>query len=255
MPGTGPQSHAAARISRVPFAVSLAENEHIVDHLDSLLKIGSVDANDDVKLTGALVDHSDVDVCVGKSRKHTGSSTLDGLHAASYDCDEGKTVDDLEMIGLYHLYKALGELLALTVKLAGIHNNADRVDTGGHVLRENIVVLEDLEQLAQEALVAVHSVLLDGDYGEVLLASDTSDDVFACRSVPGRNDERACVLGRVGVLYVDRYIGASYREDSVLVEHACAHVGKLAQLGIGDNADSLGILNDTGEAVTWSEHS
>jgi hypothetical protein len=30
------------------------------------------------------------------------------------------------------------------------------------------------------------------------------------------------------------------------VEHACAHVGKLAQLGIGDNADSLGILNDTG---------
>ena len=119
------------------------------------------------------------------------------------------------------------------------------------MLRENIVVLENLEQLAQEALVAVHPVLLDGDYREVLLAGDTGDDMLACGRVGSRHDEGACVLRSVGVLDIDRNVRASHREDSVLVEHACAHVGKLAQLGICDNADSLGVLDDTG--VSYQE--
>ena len=75
--------------------------------------------------------------------------------------------------------------------------------------------------------------------------------MLACGRVGSRHDEGACVLRSVGVLDIDRNVRASHREDSVLVEHACAHVGKLAQLGICDNADSLGVLDDTG--VSYQE--
>ena len=134
-----------------------------------------------------------------QSREYAGSSTLYGSHAASDDCDKSQTVDYLEVIGLYNLNKALCELLALTVKLGRVDNNADRINTGRHMLRENIVVLENLEQLAQEALVAVHSVLLDGDYREVLLAGDTGALQAAMECFEVVTMEDACAEGNIFV--------------------------------------------------------
>ena len=58
------------------------------------------------------------------------------------------------------------------------------------------------------------------------------------------HDPGSLIIRRVGIADVDRNSRFSHREHCVLVKHAGAHIGKLAQLTVCDRLDRLRILND-----------
>ena len=64
------------------------------------------------------------------------------------------------------------------------------------------------------------------------------------RLVEGLADHRAGVVGLVRVADVQGDVLLAHGEDRPLVEHLRADVAQLAQLGIGDALDGLGILDD-----------
>ena len=58
------------------------------------------------------------------------------------------------------------------------------------------------------------------------------------------HDPGSLVIRRVGIADVDRNPCFSHREHCVLMKHAGAHIGKLAQLTVCDRLDRLRILDD-----------
>ena len=59
------------------------------------------------------------------------------------------------------------------------------------------------------------------------------------------NDHRAFGIGIHRVADLDGNAAGADRQDGILVEHGCAHVGKLAQFAVADPFDLFGIVNDT----------
>ena len=62
--------------------------ENIVDRLDGCLEVIIGNTDDDIQLTGALVDHLDIDIGMRQCGEDPSGSSSCGLHAASYDGDE-----------------------------------------------------------------------------------------------------------------------------------------------------------------------
>ena len=64
--------------------------ERVINILNGFVKILFPDSHDDIHLTGALVDHADIDAGVGYRGENSRSRTGHVAHAASDDCDQRK---------------------------------------------------------------------------------------------------------------------------------------------------------------------
>ena len=217
--------------------------ECAVDRVDGNLEVVACDTDDDVELARTLVDHADVHTCGVERTENLRRGTVVGFHAAAYDCDQRKVSGDIDVIGVAEFVDLREDRLLLLLELMLMHEDGESVDAGGHMLETDAVVLEGLQSLAAETDLRVHHVLLNVDRGEALLAGDAGDGEGR---LAGRifHDERAFVLRRVCILDVDRDARRADREDRVLMEHACAHVGELAELTVRDRLDDAGILDD-----------
>ena len=59
------------------------------------------------------------------------------------------------------------------------------------------------------------------------------------------DNERPLVLRGIGVFDMNRNTGLFHGENGVLVQNGCAHVGKLAQLAVGNDRDILRLIDNT----------
>ena len=114
------------------------------------------------------------------------------------------------------------------------------------MLKRNVEILKHGQHLAAEADLGVHQVLFDVDDREAFFARNAGDDIVRGILRRGGDDHRAAVGGGIGVLDVNRDPRKANREDRFLVQHGRAHVGKLAQLAVGDGLDRLRMVHDAG---------
>ena len=111
------------------------------------------------------------------------------------------------------------------------------------MLEGDVALLQRLEHAAAEAQLAVHHILFHSDGGKSFFARNAGDRA-AHMALVRSDDHGAGVIRLVGVANVDRDAGHAHRENRVLVQHARAHIGKLAQFAVGDDVDALGALDD-----------
>ena len=77
---------------------------------------------------------------------------------------------------------------------------------------------------------------------------------LAAFGVVCRTDDRTSIVRPVCVLDHERNARLLYREYRILVQDACAHVGKLAQFGIGDMRNGQRIVHDAGVGRQKARH-
>ena len=155
----------------------LLEYEDLVDSGDGTLEIALRNADDDVQLARALVDHLYVNVCMSQRREYASRCAALALHAASYYRDKSEVCLDVDNIGVSVSVDTCKYLLLLLAELALMNYNAHGVDTRRHMLKGYTVLLELLQHLSAEAQLAVHHVLFDVYCRKALLARDTRDGV------------------------------------------------------------------------------
>ena len=114
------------------------------------------------------------------------------------------------------------------------------------MLKGQAVFFDGLQHAATKAHFAVHHGLFHRQHAEAQTASDTGDDVGIFLVHRAMGDHGATGIGVVGVTDVGGDTGTMHREHAILVQNASAHVGKLAQLAVGDVADGAGIRHDAG---------
>ena len=112
------------------------------------------------------------------------------------------------------------------------------------MLERDAVVSEDLQQMGHEADLAVHHGFFYVHAAEALVPGDAGDLALVRVGRERRDDEGAGILRPVGIADVDGDIRAAVREDRVLVQDRRAHIGKLAQLAVGDIVDNVRMLDD-----------
>ena len=119
-----------------------------------------------------------------------------------------------------HGIQARGDLLAR-------HDQRQAVDAAGGILDAHAVALEHLEHLPERAHARGHTGLGNGDDGVVFLARDAGDEPTVVHVVERLHDERAGVVGVVGVADVERDVLLAHGEHRPLVQHLRAYVAKL----------------------------
>ena len=112
------------------------------------------------------------------------------------------------------------------------------------MLKGNPLLLQRLQQAAAEADFRVHHRLFHVDDRKILVPRDAGDGVFALVILRLVADHRARLIRVVRVADVRRDARDAHRENGVLMQHACAHIGQLAQLPIGHIADRLRVADD-----------
>ena len=121
--------------------------------------------------------------------------------------------------------------------------NGHRIDPGRHMLEGDAVLLKYLKNFSPKPNFGVHHCLVDVHGAEALLSGNTCDGV--ARALAGILDDHGTRIFRtVCVADIDRDSLFSYREDRVLVENACAHVGELTELCVSDGFDRSRIVDD-----------
>ena len=163
---------------------------------------------------------------------------------AAHGGDEREVVDHLDLERLDLLLDIAHQRVERIVHLALLHHGAKAVHARGHVLDTHAIALEHREGAAHKAHARLGAVARHVDGHEVALAGNARDDRLLLALVGGLADDGARVLGGVGVLDHERDPRLAHREHGLLVQHARTHVGKLAQLLVGDARDGAGIGND-----------
>ena len=115
--------------------------------------------------------------------------------------------------------------------------------------------LEHFEHMPERAHARGHTGLGDRDDGVVFLARDAGDEPTVVHVVERLHDERAGVVGVVGVADVERDILLAHGEDRALVQHLRADEAQLTQLVIGDALDGQRVGHDAGSAIRMPDTS
>ena len=137
------------------------------------------------------------------------------------------------------------DLLLMGHELILVDEYGHGIDAGGHVLKGEAQVLENLKDTAAEADLRVHHGFLDGDGAEALLAGDAGDGVAGLAAGIFHN-HRSRILGTVGVQNVNRDALHPDREDGIFMQNAGAHVGELPEFPVGDGIDGDRIFHNAG---------
>ena len=141
-----------------------------------------LDADDDVQLARALVDHADVDAGVRRARAIT-LAAMPGMcimprptvAISAMPCSTSTES------GRHSSLISRDDLVELALELARADHQAHGVDARRHVLEADAVGLEHGQDAAAEADLGVHQRLLDRDDREALAARDAGD-LGRCRA-------------------------------------------------------------------------
>ena len=112
------------------------------------------------------------------------------------------------------------------------------------MLEGNTEIRKNFKNLHAEPGFLVHHVLFDTDNGKALLPRDAGDDIVRAVFVRGGHYHRADIRGAVRVADVYGYARKLHGEYAFLMQHRRAHVGKLAQLAVGDYLDRVRIFDN-----------
>ena len=126
-----------------------------------------------------------------------------------------------------------------------LHHGAKAVDTGGHMLDGNVITLEHRKRTAHKADTGLGAVAGDVDGDKTALAGHAGNDGLRLALVSRLANDGAGVLRRIGVLDDQRNTRLAHGEHGLLVQDACAHVRKLAQLLVGNARNGLSLGNNT----------
>ena len=126
-----------------------------------------------------------------------------------------------------------------------LHHGAKAVDTGGHVLDGNVIALEDRKRTAHKADTGLGAVAGNVDGDKAALAGHAGNDGLRLALISRLANDGAGVLRRIGVLDDQRNTRLTHGEHGLLVQDACAHVRKLAQLLVGNARNGLSLGNNT----------
>ena len=126
-----------------------------------------------------------------------------------------------------------------------LHHGAKAVDTGGHVLDGNVIALEDRKRAAHKTDTGFGAVAGNVDGDKTALAGHTGNDGLRLALISRLANDGAGVLRRIGVLDDQRNTRLAHGEHGLLVQNACAHVRKLAQLLVGNARNRLSLRNNT----------
>ena len=208
-----------------------------------LVEIALLNTDDDVQLARALVDHADIDVGTGDRIEHASRRTLGLDHTASHDGQQCHAVLNDDAVGADALVERGDELFLTPLQIFGGDHHAHGVHARGQMLKGDLVVLQNVQNASAKADLGVHQILLDGDDRKALLARNTRDDALGIILLGSRHDHGSGSVRIVGVADIDRNACVAHGENSLLMQNRCTHVGKLAQLAIGDGLDGLGVLD------------
>ena len=126
-----------------------------------------------------------------------------------------------------------------------LHHGAKAVDAGGHMLDGNVIALEDRKRAAHKADARLGAVAGHVNGDKTALAGHAGNDGLCLALISRLANNGAGVLRRIGVLDDQRNTRLAHGEHGLLVQDACAHVRKLAQLLVGNARNGLGLGNNT----------
>ena len=113
------------------------------------------------------------------------------------------------------------------------------------MLDGNVIALEDRKRAAHKTDTGFGAVAGNVDGNKTALAGHTGNDGLRLALISRLANDGAGVLRRIGVLDDQRNTRLAHGEHGLLVQDACAHVRKLAQLLIGNARNGLSLGNDT----------
>ena len=133
-------------------SLQLCLYKNVIDRVHRILEILIADTDDDVQLTGTLVDHLDVDPRVGQRCENTACSAT-VCHACRVLRLRSEPDPDskIQRIRLYGTVKSGDHTLLLLHELRLMNDHGKGIDAGRYVLKGNTILLEYLKYLAAKA--------------------------------------------------------------------------------------------------------
>ena len=113
------------------------------------------------------------------------------------------------------------------------------------MLKGNAIFFKRLQYLSAKANFRVHHILLNIDGTKALLSGNTGNDILGFLAGTSHNPG-AIVLRGIGITDIDGNPLLTDRENSILMQYRCSHIGKLPKLSIGNYLNPLGAVNDSG---------
>ena len=113
------------------------------------------------------------------------------------------------------------------------------------MLDGNVIALEHRKRTAHKADAGLGAVAGDVDGDKTALAGHAGNDGLRLAFISRLANDGAGVLRRIGVLDDQRNACLAHGEHGFLVQDACAHVRKLAQLLVGNARNGLSLRNNT----------
>ena len=106
--------------------LQLSINKNIINCLDRCLKIVFSHSDDDIQLTGSLIDHFYVDMRMCQRRKDSSGSTACLAHTASHNCNQCKIRFQFNIIRIHGTVDACNDhriAMAAAVAAGGCRGN------------------------------------------------------------------------------------------------------------------------------------
>ena len=155
--------------------------------------------------------------------------------------DERQTLDNLDLERLDLLLNVAHERVQRVVHILLLHHGAKAVDAGGHMLDGNVIAFEHRKCTAHKADTGLGAVAGNVDGDKAALAGHAGNDRLRLTLVSRLANDGAGVLRRIGVLDDQRNACLAHGEHGLLVQDACTHVRKLAQLLVGNARNGLSL--------------
>lgn len=132
-----------------------------IDCLDRGVEVVVFDADDDVHLRGALVDHADVDPRLVQRAKEPRRNAEGANHALANGGDQRHVGMHLDALRLAVPLDFAQNLLEMFLELDIRNDKAHGVDTAGHMLKGDVVAIQHAQQTIAETDLVVHVVFVD----------------------------------------------------------------------------------------------
>ena len=139
------------------------QETEIYNHRYCSLKISVLHTDNDIQLTGTLVDHLNVDVCVCQCGEDSSGSASRSSHAAAYNSDQRQIGLKVNGIRLYRTVQSCDDLLLFFCELVLVNEYSHGIDAGRHMFEGKIVVLKNTEHFSAKADLGIHHALLNRD--------------------------------------------------------------------------------------------
>ena len=161
------------------YLCTLCSRKCVIYRIHRFFVILSSDCDYYIQLAGALVYHADIDVCLSKSLAEFSRGAGTERHTVS-DCgNQGYARFDLDIVGLDDISDTFEDNVLFARQLVVRNHDAESAYTAGHMLEQDVVILEYGKHSATETELAVHQFFFDEDYAVTLLARYARDLTFS----------------------------------------------------------------------------